>query len=1224
MAKSLLTHCLAVHGETLDTAALKRLAKTYDGLDSHEAMVQATKYKFNKLAKEHNDVIQIVHDAARREGYDVKEPESVAKTPKAVESKTEEKKAAAEVKPSEPTVKALKAESEKSTTRTAPATPGKGMEVSHVQSVVDMIRKAWSSLPEVHVVSLKDMSPAEREVNQNRRGVYDTVNGKPQIGLIAENLHNPAHVVATLYHEGLGHFGLARAFKDKLDSVLNAIYKSHGETRAEADKWLEEHPDTYTGADKLARGVEEVLANRSEQGTVRPALWSRIVSAVREFGRKMGVDVAYNDHDITSILRQAHEAAKTEGDVLESGTRTAHAYTKEQEEGRNMFSPTSRGGVSQVKDHVTSDKLSKFMLDVRATAIDHHAHTLALMDEAVKHGAMTQAEAVQLWTNMNLVDSMPSLVQWSINRGIAKLKDVDGGKVWMNEESANLVGLAKVLAEGGHDMNQYAAYERALHETAVGFKSFMDPKAKQLAAEVIRQGNDIPEFIEAHKMTVQMNKDIIKMLIDSGRISKEEGARWKPETYTPSYSTRANGDIFLDGGAGKPVRIGNTKDMPELYQLKGGEKELLPFMAGKARNIEVMTHAAIQNYSNKSIAYMLRDLGEGKLTKNPKAGADTIQFYEGGEARTFKINREAGIATLERFTKTGTPEQRARAQKALDMMSDTNYISIPNLVANMGGVLTVRPGLLKLATWPARVLHTAITRNPLYPIKQLPRDVGNAFILNGGNTGELLSIGRRLKDAFRGADANANFLAYTGAGESNILKGHSDDIGRQLSKMYGAGGGTKGMLNQMRYLADRWATAGDMANRSMLYESGKKNGMTDLEARKYAIEAGTNFKAHGSSQSLYIANMITPFLNSQIRGIDVAVRALRGMADGQEKTQAFQKLVVRGSMLALSSLAYHTLVSDEDWYKNLSPEVRANNYCIHLPGMTEPLLIPISFETGTLFKAIPEALATWYKDSNGLGFQDMKHMLKSQIISNIPGGAFSPDNADWFIPTLGLPGAALKPVIGWAGNFDFQTGRPIETPQMQKLDPAERYNDKTSEFAKQAGASLNLSPVQIDQFIKGYVSTMGTAVAHYAAAAVTTPREGVSPATPLLSQNQFLRGFFAPIDGHAVLNAEWDDVISKPQIAKNTFDRIAKVEMNPEKATAYMQAHPEMAYAKTAATLQKQIGKTSTLIKQIPNMPDSAMSPEAKRKMITELNASINQYGGIMAQLKKQMYPATP
>jgi hypothetical protein len=187
--------------------------------------------------------------------------------------------------------------------------------VPHEQ-VVNSVRDAtagWRNPPKIEVVrSTEDLPANLRMVPEDTRGFYDPASKK--VYVISENAPSIEAAKGTVFHESLAHYGLQQKFGTDLDTVLSKMYENPNMRRA-ADAWIKENPDTYSHLGEetnRARAVEEVLANRSEAGTLKESglqgIYNRVVAAVRDWMRRHGFGVGYSDNDIAQVLRQAHEA----------------------------------------------------------------------------------------------------------------------------------------------------------------------------------------------------------------------------------------------------------------------------------------------------------------------------------------------------------------------------------------------------------------------------------------------------------------------------------------------------------------------------------------------------------------------------------------------------------------------------------------------------------------------------------------------------------------------------------------------------------------------------------------------------------------------------------------------------------------------------------------------------------------------------------------------------
>jgi len=188
----------------------------------------------------------------------------------------------------------------------------KGMAVSQVEKVVAELSQGWVNKPNIVVVKTNKELP-----KAYRSDKYKTVRGMllgNDVYIVANNAGSASEVKSTLFHESLGHYGLRGLFGEKLDKALNDIYLTNSAVQSQTNAWLRKHPDVYTGADRTARGVEEVLAAKSEAGVIKEpgirAAFNRLAAMIRKFIRSMGIQLNYTNNDINNILLEAAERVR--------------------------------------------------------------------------------------------------------------------------------------------------------------------------------------------------------------------------------------------------------------------------------------------------------------------------------------------------------------------------------------------------------------------------------------------------------------------------------------------------------------------------------------------------------------------------------------------------------------------------------------------------------------------------------------------------------------------------------------------------------------------------------------------------------------------------------------------------------------------------------------------------------------------------------------------------
>ena len=222
----------------------------------------------------------------------------------------------------------------------------------------------------------------------------------------------------------------------------------------------------------------------------------------------------------------------------------------------------------------------------------------------------------------------------------------------------------------------------------------------------------------------------------------------------------------------------------------------------------------------------------------------------------------------------------------------------------------------------------------------------------------------------------------------------------------------------------------------------KQWGKGSLDAAVYALneaqDVTTNFTGHG--QMAKILNQMIPFFNAAIRGPDKMVRTFRARP-------------VATTLKAIACLTVPALLAwwrskDEEWYKRLTDQEKANYLHFRVPATETIVRIPVPFELGYLFQSMPvAALDQLYREDPGQ-------------VKDIFGEAAERSNPfDW--PAL------VGPVIDVMRNRTW-TGRPIVTEHMKNTLPEDRYYPYTTELMKFVGRQLHYSPAQIEYIVDQY------------------------------------------------------------------------------------------------------------------------------------------------------------
>jgi hypothetical protein len=508
-------------------------------------------------------------------------------------------------------------------------------------------------------------------------------------------------------------------------------------------------------------------------------------------------------------------------------------------------------------------------------------------------------------------------------------------------------------------------------------------------------------------------------------------------------------------------------------------------------------------------------------------------------------------------------------------------LDIPSelLVKGLHGTPTMLGGVTKIMAIPARFLRAMVTRSPVYMLRQLLRDSTSNFMLAGGDMLPVASAAKELVKMYAGTSTGEKTLQERGIIGGQILSGTSEDMQKIMLQLSKGGSGWEMALAKL----DRASMASDAASRISLYNSYRNQGLSDMEATLATLES-MNFSKRGASGSLYAMNMMIPFLNAQIQGLDVLYKAFTGKMPYSEKLNVQRKLYTRGLLMAGMTVMYAAMMQDDDAYKNADMRDRLANWFIRIPGFSEPVKIPIPFEIGLIFKALPEAMMLM-NDKD----RDVKEVLtglKELVATSVPFGPSS-------VPQ------AVKPILEAAVNKSFFTGQDIETEAEQGLMPGERVRAKTSGVAKFLGETIGVSPVMVDHFINGYTGGLGLAIAQ-AAGTILPLKPGPEAPDKRLSEMPIIGSMFQPNDAQGQITLFYEKAKEYDK-AKNTFDKMID-EGRGEEATEFANKYAtDIAMADVAASFKDTMGEFTEMEKLIKS---SDLTGAEKLQRLKEIRAT--------------------
>ena len=987
---------------------------------------------------------------------------------------------------------------------------GPGMQTAAVKRLLARLTEGWENVPPIEVVdsfdglpeAIKEQARADGVAGQIP-GLYDPETNK--VYLVADRLHTGEDVVATVAHEVTGHFGLRSMLGRDYTAKMDDIYNGNAAVRARADAKLAEMPSLTQQT-----ATEEVLAEMAEQPPTedtRSAL-RKIFDAIKDWF-KLFTGETVSDAAVQQIVANARSH------VIEGGESRIGEVS-----GKALYrspAPTYANPTLARAGAVASKTIAKQrgVMD----AIKEEGAGLKLMTQFVDRFApleklskyMEGHKGLQMMYYARMYDQRMNFVSQSVGNGALRRVEKtrpDGKKEYLIESTpgASLKGVVNILKRG-NDLVGSAEGNSQL------FSMYLIAKrAERVGLSKLNYGGQVTEadlddvrravagtpglkavYDAAQSEYNSYNRDMLQFAVDSGALSaKTREELIKAGDYVPYYRER-NGAVEMMLGNSTIARIGNTKEQPYLKELTGGETPILDFMTSAVQNTNMLTDMSLRNLSTKNAVYELQALGMAKVGKgNAASGPNVVKYKEDGEDKFALLDTEDVVINGKRYP-TGIPADL--------------------VVKGMEGIPVQNTIITKLMGGPARALRKFVVLNPLYAARQLFRDSLAAPMLSGADFAPIFGALNEV------GSTTGKTLTQRGVTGGQVFTGTQEDLTMILRNMAANKSGWAEGLAKLEAMS----MEADALTRRAQYNSYIKQGLSEMEATYMALES-MNFGKRGMNPAMHTLSTVIPFFNAQLQSLNVLFKAFSGNMPFNEKLKIREKLYERGLMLASMTMAYAALMQDDEAYKNATPEQKYGNWFIYVPGVDEPVRVPIPFEIGYIFKAIPEAIVNMMM--NERGGEEAAKAFKQIALQIVPGGT-----------SYGMP-QAMKPLLEVGLGKSFYTGRDLESAHEQSLEPGFRSRDNTTALARMIGEQFNISPIKLDALISGYFSTTGLALAD--ALSFALPGPDVEAPTKRASEMRLVGGLFQPKDAGGIINATYDRLKEAKQVTDTYKDLVAK------------------------------------------------------------------------------------
>lgn len=543
-------------------------------------------------------------------------------------------------------------------------------------------------------------------------------------------------------------------------------------------------------------------------------------------------------------------------------------------------------------------------------------------------------------------------------------------------------------------------------------------------------------FAKAAKYYYKLNDNILSVMEDAGLIDAKthELLNEKYKDYCPmirDFSDTAAVDAFIEsittGGNG----VANVSSTLKKIREEGSERTIINPLESTIQTIAAVSNRAERN---KAGQHLVRMMGKAEELKG------LIRKLEQPKHGTIQADPKNCIFTV-----------MFNGKKVAYQSAPEYYQAI------VGYNLPTASLLLRVPQTAAKFLRTGATMSPSFIVRNILRDTVTAGIASQNGfipivdtikgamalwndkkfRAEFEASGIVNFNQFGSAESAYNNLTDLASGKNytiyepkEIIKGVFQAVlkGKGIEALK-----TTGIsLEQLSSFVESATRAGE-------YKKALEKGKDSQEASRDAKEVTLDFSRSGILGQR--ANQVIPFFNACIQGGDKMGRLLYENPKGT--------ILKIAQYIMLPSLALWLMNHDEDWYEELDPQIKYSHWC--LPN---GIRIPKPQEYGILFGGSIEAMLDNAVENDPKAMEEWAKGARDVMAPSV-------------LPTI------ILPLIEWQTNYSFFKGRDLVPQRLQRMPDELQYSTGTSELSKFIGKNTYVSPIKVDNLIRGYTGTMG-------------------------------------------------------------------------------------------------------------------------------------------------------
>lgn len=768
-----------------------------------------------------------------------------------------------------------------------------------------------------------------------------------------------------------------------------------------------------------------------------------------------------------------------------------------------------------------------------------------------------------------------------VNRGIP---DANFNKVG--------ISLKETLAPIRHDIDGFRAYlvaKRAKELSNRGIESGFDLKAvEQTLIE-----KESPMFQQAQQNILKYQNAILNELVNTGVISREMATTMNEmnRSYVPFHRVFQHKNY-------KGFKKAGFADLPQpIKRIKGSVKDVVDPLESMIKNTYLFVNLAERNRVGLALADLTKKFPKSqewiKRIKSPtrpvKFNITEIENQLADLGVDLSSESIEGIAQIFRPTIFGAKQKnilsvfRGGKREYYQMQPDL-YESVLALDKESSGLL------INMLSIPARTLRAGAILTPEFLLRNPLRDVMTATVFAKGHP---FDFGRGLFHALKKDDLYFKWKT-SGAPQATLVSMDRNYLQKSLREALAKNWFDRAiseMKNPIELLRNFSELSENATRLGVFRREAIKGGLTKESIRRGASlsrDATVDFGRKGTKT--IAANKTIAFFNASIQGIDKMARVFKNDPIGA---------TIRSlSYITAPSIALYMINRDNDAYKSL-PRWRKDLFWNIPMGNKTFLSIPKPFELGITFGTAAERIAEYIDSEDPKAFDGLA-------------------SAMWEAGTPSVIPQAFIPYIESVSNKNLFTGGKLIPQRLEGIEPFLQFNLRTTETAKAIGEALNLSPIKLENTIRGLSGGLGLhslrAMDSVLDGLGLIERQAVAP-TNRLQDIPGIRGIITgePFGQASEITEFYNELARIEQIDK-TYKELIRIGRQEDADIYFNQNIDDIDKVKKFRKVSKRFAKIFREIRRIQT--DSELSPIQKRNKLREEFEIISEETKIMLNLK--------